>query len=195
MGWAVVEALPMAEEVAERAIRSSGFAVFLPRYAKLLRGVRVDPVTGQRVRTRKAGEIVLRPLFRGYLFAELHPDQGARAIAVAHGVKAILRRTRNGEPEIALLDDRLIAEIRSACDAGKFDEVERATKIRRDILPTDTVRVELGVFSGFIGQLEGLDDKGRARVLLDLVGRKVLATVPAESLALVAAAVTRRRYR
>ena len=60
MAWFAVRTQPRAEEKAVRHLVNQGFAAYLPRYRR-------------RVRHARRNEIVLRPLFPGYLFVELDP--------------------------------------------------------------------------------------------------------------------------
>jgi transcription antitermination factor NusG len=45
------------------------------------------------------------------------------------------------------------------------------------------VKVTAGVFAEFVGQLERLDDNGRVRVLLEIMGDKIRVAIPQSLLA------------
>jgi transcriptional antiterminator RfaH len=47
----------------------------------------------------------------------------------------------------------------------------------------DPVKVTAGPFADLVGQLERLDDKGRVRVLLEILGGRVRVALPQELLA------------
>src|SRR4051812_7207921 len=79
LGWAIVVAKAGAEVDAEGALSHAGVAVYLPRYRRVLRGIRITE-DGRRVRTRGQGSAVLRPLLPPYLFAELISDNSLRGI-------------------------------------------------------------------------------------------------------------------
>jgi transcription antitermination factor NusG len=182
-GWCVVMSNPMGEELAERGIREAGYRVYLPRERKMLRG------DGTRKRPRS--EIVMRPLFRGYLFAELHPNQQWHPIRDARGVSRSALIMRGERP--ALLPPALVEAIRIKEQAGDFDDPRIAAKNR----PTrkafndgklafkkgEIVRIETGPFESHLAQLVDLDQQGRAILLHDLLG--VLRDVPLDSLAAV----------
>jgi transcription antitermination factor NusG len=179
--WAVVMTKPMAEQVAGKNIGVAGFRWYLPMYRKVIRGTRLDE-RGRRIRPR--GEIVLRPLFPGYLFAELHPDQAWSPMKKAVGVSDLIWR---GERP-ALLDAYIVEAIRETERAGLFDEARPGQKRKRaDIEIGNQVRVLDGPFASFIGELAALDETGRARALLDLFGRETSIDIDQDSLELVGA--------
>jgi hypothetical protein len=176
-GWCCALTRPAAEEVAEKSIRQAGFRVYLPRYRKILRGVRLDETTGRRIRTRGAGEVVMRPLFGQYIFIELHPGQSEHGITIAVGVVKLLRHPAVGglfgTPK--LIDAEVIEEIRLAEQRGDFDQVRGAApRLRRtDLAPGDQVSTAQGVGA----ELVGLDDAGRAQVMQTWFNAPRLVTV------------------
>lgn len=177
--WIVVISKPMNEELAEKSIREAGYHTYLPRYRKILRGVRIDE-TGRRVRSRH-GQVVFRPLFPRYLFAELYPDQQWRAILSASGVMDFIWR---GERPAAL-KSAIIESVRDMEQRGEFDEA-RPTEKRRDIKPGNVVRVEAGPYQGFLATIKDVDEAGRVRALVAMFGRESLATFqPSVPLAVV----------
>src|ERR1700674_1287007 len=94
--WFVVRTQSRAEEKAMQHLTNQGFAAYLPRYRR-------------RVRHARRNEIVLRPLFPGYLFVHLDPNRCRwRSINGTVGVHEILA---NGDTPLAVLD-RIIEEIK-----------------------------------------------------------------------------------
>ena len=75
-GCAVVMSKPAGELEAENALRRRGFRTFLPLWRRRLRRDRV----------------VMRPLFTGYLFVLLAPDEPWIAILHAPGIEGVSRR-------------------------------------------------------------------------------------------------------
>jgi transcriptional antiterminator RfaH len=97
MTWFVVRTQPRAEEKAVRHLGNQGFAAYLPRYRR-------------RIRHARRNQIVLRPLFPGYLFVELDPARCRwRSINGTIGVHEILT---NGDMPLAV-PETIIAEIKS----------------------------------------------------------------------------------
>jgi transcription antitermination factor NusG len=195
-GWAVVMTAPQREEAAEAAIERLGYTTFLPRYQRLLKGVKVGP-NGRRIRTRRLGELVSRPLFPTYLFVALVPGgfDSRRIIMVSCVVRIVRHAPIDGlAGAVAPVDPAIVDELRQACEAGIFDQVPP--------VPGDQVRVTDGDFSGLVGTLVRVDDDGlRARVMLQaLFGREAPVDLPASALTLAVrrsdyAVATRAPYR
>jgi transcription antitermination factor NusG len=178
LGWAVVVAKPAAEFVAKDALRRRGYRVCLPVYRKVMRGKR-----------QNYGELVMRPLFKGYLFAELAPGQPWVSILYTPGVSQIVRCT--GEDIPALLEPELIEAICVEAEAGVFDEprisdggVSRAAFRGK---PGDQIRVSDGPFTSLMATLQDVDENGRAQTLLTFFNREVPVEMGLEALAGVAA--------
>ena len=177
-GWAVVMTRPASEELAERSIGEAGFRAYLPRYRRMLQGYLIRD--GRRVRTRGPGEIVARPLFPRYLFAELHPGQAEDGLGSARGVDHVLRPHRASleTAPATLVRAEVLEAIRLNVDRGRFD----TTGKRTDIKAGDPVGIDSGDYERLIGELLDLDEKGRAHVLLEFLGRPVRAEVSAGAL-------------
>ena len=93
--WFVVQTQPRAEAKAKRHLINQGFTTYLPVYRR-------------RVRHARRSEIALRPLFPGYLFVRLDPEQQRwRSINGTAGVRQIL--TDGNSPRY--VPDRIIDEI------------------------------------------------------------------------------------
>lgn len=190
-GWAVVTTRCMAEMVAAQALKARGWRVYLPLGRKMLRGVRVDMLSGRRVRTRGPGEIVLRPVFTGYVFAELHAGQQWSPILSERGVAGLLQNANGDRPQPRLLSGRGIEQLRALEGDGFFDELRcRRGKVgaRPDLKVGDTVLTpevtEGHKFEGVLRRLADDDDKAIVGILI--FGREVPVTVSAETLELVA---------
>jgi transcription antitermination factor NusG len=168
----------MAEFVAHDALRRRGFRVCLPVYRKLLRGKRDN-----------YGAMVMRPLFRGYLFVELHLGQAWIDILYTPGVCNLVRQAGDDLP--AFVEDGLVEEIRDEARAGLFDDrplsrgVSQATfrAGKAMVKPGDAMRVAEGPFASFMATLQDIDDRGRAQTLLTMFNRQVPAELGLETLA------------
>ena len=170
-----------ADQVAAH-IRGLGVRSYCPMYRKILRGVRI--VDGKRRRTRGAGEVVERPAFGRYLFAEHHRDTLASVIG-ARGVAKVLRYG-DGKPK--LLADEIIELVREMerDDDSKWHEA-RTTAPASTLKPGDIVRIGDGPFAGLKGRLESIDPMGGVFVLLEHASRGELrARTSAETLSLAA---------
>lgn len=165
--WCVIQTKPACEDLAECALREAGYHVYLPRYRKVLYGHRASG----------RGVISMRPLFTGYLFAEHYLNQPEHGMVTACGVSRVLRYAAvDGERgKLKLISSRVIEEIREAERAGAFDEARPQGKGKRtDIKPGDAVTLATGPLAGFPAQLVSLDEHGRARLLVAMLGRRTL---------------------
>src|ERR1700734_1448230 len=98
--WFVVRTQSRTEEKAMQHLANQGFTAYLPRYRR-------------RVRHARRNEVVLRPLFPGYLFVQLDPQRCRwRSINGTFGVQAILTQ---GDALLPVADS-IIAEIKARED-------------------------------------------------------------------------------
>jgi transcriptional antiterminator RfaH len=76
----------------------------------------------------------------------------------------------------AAIDDAIIGGLKSREDAQGFIQLER----RPQFAAGDRVRVREGVFTDCLGLFEGMGDRERVAILLDLLGRKVRVVLDEE---------------
>lgn len=159
MNWCVVAIKPNGERTAEANLKRQGFVPYVPQILVTRRHARqVDRVK--------------RPLFPGYLFVQLDPDNARwRAINGTFGVRHIL--TSNGRPQT------VASEVITALLARENDGLI-------DVAPCfavgDTVQVCGGPLDMQIGKILTADEAGRIRLLLQMMGGEVVSTLTAESL-------------
>ena len=154
--WYVVRTQPQREAQAARQLENQDYRVFLPRLFK------------SRRHARKF-ETVLAPLFPRYMFIIL--DLGRhrwRSVNGTYGVDRLLMRS--GEPEPVP-----IGLVEQLTDATAADGVVRC---RSALKEGQTIRVTAGPFAELMGKLESLDDQGRVRVLLEIMGGTVPVVLP-----------------
>jgi len=151
--WCVVYTNLHHELRASAHLRNQGFAVFSPLHRKTVRHAR-------RFRT------ALSPLFPRYIFVSVTVDRDHwTSIRGTFGVSHLIMdgdRPRAVPPGIveslvAVTDDR---------DVVHFDTTMR---------PGQNVRITTGAFAGLVGELASLDSDGRVKVLLDVLGKQVVA--------------------
>jgi transcriptional antiterminator RfaH len=151
--WHVVQAHVHAEAKAELHLNRQGFATYLPRYLK-------------RRRHARRTETVAAPLYPGYLFVNFDPAVHRwRSIQSTVGVT---RLVCNGEAPAAI-DRSIIDGLRTREDAEGFIAIESRPRFAAG----DRVRVAEGVFCDCLGLFDGVTDRERVAILLDLLGRKV----------------------
>lgn len=161
--WYCVRSQPRKELVAVQNLHRQGFRTFLPRLTKAVRHAR-------KTRTVKAA------LFPGYLFTPLDMTRDQwRRINGTIGVLSLIME--DIQPQAV---PRGVVE--AIIDLTASDEtVDWGQRLE----PGRQVRILTGPFADQLGTLCHLDDQGRARVLLEIMG--AARTLTLESRALFAA--------
>lgn len=161
--WYVVQTQANAENKAVAHLARQGFATYLPRYLKRRRHARRIDVVGV-------------PLFPRYLFVQINMAvQRWRSIYSTVGVS---RLVSNGEFP-APVPEQVVSLLKSREDAKGFIQLDYKPPFRAG----DRVRILEGVFYDFLGLYEGMSDRDRVAILLDLLGRKVRVLLDAETIA------------
>lgn len=158
--WFAVQCLANRESAAAAHLRSQDFAVFLPC----------------RERTRRHArrlETVLTPYFPSYLFVQLDLERDRwRSVNGTYGVARIVMQ--GDAPAPAPLG--VVETLKAACDDKGI------LKLSPDFKPGQSVRLLAGAFADAVGELERLDDAGRVRVLLKIMGGRVPIVLAQESI-------------
>ncbi|HEX4411565.1 MAG TPA: transcriptional activator RfaH [Xanthobacteraceae bacterium] len=150
--WHVAQVRVHSEAKAQMHLARQGFATYLPRYLK-------------RRRHARRTEIVAAPLYPSYLFVSFN-----RAIHRWRSIQSTIGVSRlvcNGDVPAAV-DNAIIASLKSRENKEGFIQLAR-----RQFSPGDKVRVNEGVFTDCLGLFEGMGDRERVTILLELLGRKV----------------------
>jgi transcriptional antiterminator RfaH len=151
--WYVVQTQPHAETKAMGHLIRQGFDAYLPRYLK-------------RRRHARRVEMVAAPLFPRYLFVTV--DMETQRWRSIHSTTGVARLVCNGD-DPAPVPLEVVATLQRREDTSGFVKLER----RQQFAPGERVRVVDGVFADNLGLFEGMADKERVAILLDLLGRKV----------------------
>jgi transcriptional antiterminator RfaH len=159
--WYVVQTQPNAESKAVAHLGRQGFATYLPRYQK-------------RRRHARRVDMVAAPLFPRYLFVEIDMAiQRWRSIYSTIGVSRLICAGEVPTPA----PDHVVATLKGREDAAGFIQLERRPLFRVG----DKIRIREGLFSDCLGLYDGMPDRDRVAVLLDLLGRKVRVLLDAEA--------------
>jgi transcriptional antiterminator RfaH len=151
--WYVVQTQPHAETKAMGHLIRQDFGVYLPRYLK-------------RRRHARRVETVAAPLFPRYLFVTV--DMETQRWRSIHSTTGVARLVCNGDDPAPVSPD-VVAALQRREDDGGFVKLER----HQQFAPGERVRVVDGVFADNLGLFEGMADRERVAILLDLLGRKV----------------------
>jgi transcriptional antiterminator RfaH len=161
--WYVVQTHPHAEAKAASHLERQGYSIYLPRYLK-------------RRRHARRVEIVPAPLFPRYLFVAIDVlTQRWRSIQSTIGVA---RLVCSGE-EPAVLPAAVVNELWTRQNEAGFIQLD----LRPRFSSGDKIRVVEGVFAASLGLFEGMADRERVAILLDLLGRKVRVVLDGDAIA------------
>jgi transcriptional antiterminator RfaH len=163
--WFVAHTHPRAEAKASHHLARQGFDIYVPRYLK------------RRRHARKI-ETVAAPLFPRYVFVAV--DMAAQRWRSIHSTVGIARFVCNGDAPAAV-PEGIVEALRHREDADGFVKLDCRPRFRAG----EKIRVLDGAFSSCLGLFEGMAERERVAILLDLLGRKVRVVLDAD---LVAAA-------
>jgi transcriptional antiterminator RfaH len=161
--WFVIRTKPSMEEVARVNFENQGFSVYLPMMSRAVSHAR-----------RK--KLVRRPVFPGYLFLHLAPDERDwHAISATRGTLAPVRFGNVYVP----VPDWVIEGLKQ-----KEDAVTRAMPLnelkRAKLAPGMEVEVEVNRRVRTEGLILSFNGQNNVMVLLNLLGREVRASIPLE---------------
>jgi transcription elongation factor/antiterminator RfaH len=148
--WFLVHTLARGEFRAQMHLGVQGFKTFLPQIVKTVRHAR-------QLRTVRA------PFFPRYLFVALDLDRD-RWLSI---------RSTFGVAHLIASDDRPLAVPRGIVESLIDRSADGNLLSPEDLRTGQRVRIVSGPFVGLVGTLERLDDKGRVRVLLQLMSAAV----------------------
>jgi transcriptional antiterminator RfaH len=155
--WYVVQTQPNAEVKVVAHLARQEFEPYLPRYLK-------------RRRHARRIESVMAPLFPRYLFVRI--DIATQRWRSIHSTFGVSRLVCNGE-EPACVPDGVVAGLKTREGADGAVHLDASPRFK----PGERVRIIDGVFSSCLGLYEGMTDRDRVAVLLDMLGRKVRVLV------------------
>ena len=162
--WCVIHTQPHRERRADTHLKNQGFRSFLPLHGKTVRHARQFRTT-------------LAPLFPRYLFVEI--VIGRDRWTSIRGTFGVSHLMMDGEVPRAVPRGIVEALLQVSNAAGEVS-------LGPTLVPGQSVRIATGPFAGLIGKLAALDDNGRVKVLLDVLGKEV--AVSAARVGLVPAA-------
>lgn len=147
--WYVVETLARAEFSAQCNLERQSFVTFCPQFKKTRRHARrVDHIQAS--------------VFPGYIFVRFDRNRDRwTSINGTTGVKRIVGPSScHPQPMPEAVMDMLLARCKGNIISGLFSSLE----------PGQSVRLLSGPFADQIAHIERLDNPGRVRVLLNILG-------------------------
>ena len=162
--WFVARTLPHYENTAHSNLHRMGFRSFLPRFRRTIRHA-------NKLRN------VLAPLFPGYIFVILDLSRDRwRSVNGTTGVASLIMGVEQPMPVPPGVVEALISRVGSS----------GALRLDRGLEVGETARILSGPFAETLCRIERLDDRGRVRVLLEIMGGQVVAQVDRSALRPVA---------
>ena len=159
--WYVVQTQANAENRAVAHLARQGFTTYLPRYLK-------------RRRHARRVDVVAAPLFPRYLFVEI--DMTVQRWRSIYSTVGVLRLVSNGECP-APVPKQVISLLKSQENTSGFIQLDHRPRFKVG----DKIRVLEGVFCDCLGLYDGMSDRERVGIFLDLLGRKVRVLLDAEA--------------
>jgi transcription elongation factor/antiterminator RfaH len=158
--WYAVHTLPFSEQRAESQLRNQGIQTFQPKRHKTVRHARKSST-------------VEAPFFPRYLFIVLDLTRHQwRSVNATFGVSRLVMSGDQPQSVPPGVVEALIA----AADGRSILQLGQSLQLG------GPVRLMSGPFVEHLAILEQLDDSGRVRVLLDILGRQVAVSTAVKNL-------------
>jgi transcription elongation factor/antiterminator RfaH len=159
--WFLAHTLPKSEWKAELHLGAQGFRTFQPQIRKTIRHAR-------QLKTVRA------PLFPRYLFVILDLERDRwLSVRSTVGVSSLFSN-RDGRPVPVP-----VGIVESLIERSE----DTVTRLDSNLVQGQEVRILTGPFADFVGMLERLNEAGRVRVLLEMMGTAVPVTLHRSALA------------
>jgi transcription elongation factor/antiterminator RfaH len=159
--WFLAHTLPKGEWKAELHLGAQGFRTFQPQIRKTIRHAR-------QLKTVRA------PLFPRYLFVILDLERDRwLSVRSTVGVSSLFS-SRDGRPVPVP-----IGIVESLIERSE----DTLTRLDDNLVKGQQVRILTGPFADFVGMLDRLNEAGRVRVLLEMMGTAVPVSLHRSALA------------
>ncbi len=152
--WAVVNTQSHRERLALSNLERQEFRAYCPLIVK-------------RIRHARRSSDVLRPMFPGYLFVQITPDQRWHRIQSTSGVRSLIRFGN----QLGLLDNDFISSLKAREIDGAVVRPASPYRIGQRI------RIVGGAFDALVATIIEMDEKDRLVVLMDLLNGKIRVKV------------------
>ena len=163
MKWYAVQTQPNKEKIALFHLNRQGFDAWLPRVERVIKHARQV-------------KHVHRPLFPGYLFAEVSKSSPeVKILNYTRGVKKIISFTDKYHP----LEKSLVENLRLHCDANDVFFHEFSFKLG------DRVKIEHGPFASFFGKVISAKSSLRVQVLLEFLNFNARTDISTSNISLI----------
>ena len=163
--WYLVQCKPNAAQTAVRNLENQSFGTFLPL---------------QEI-TKRKGKIFqrqIRPLFPGYLFVQVDPDQGPwRQLNSTRGVASLVRL--GAEPSV--VPNEIVDALMARCHKQSILRQTSETQ-SSELQAGNQAKVTQGPFSGFIATISETEPNNRINILIEIMGQTTKVAINAGAL-------------
>ena len=163
--WYLAQCKPNAAQIAVRNLENQSFGTFLPL---------------QEI-TKRKGKIFqrqIRPLFPGYLFVQIDPDQGPwRQVNSTRGISRLVRL--GAEP--SAVPNEIVEALIERCDNQSILRQTSETQSSQ-LHAGNQARVIQGSFSGFIATISDIEPNNRIHILIEFMGQTTKVAINAGAL-------------
>ena len=163
--WYLVQCKPNEAQIAVRNLENQSFRTFLPL----------------KKTTKRKGKIFqrqIRPLFPGYLFVQIDPNQGLwRQVNNTRGVARLVRL--GAEPSV--VPNEIVEALMTRCD--KKSILRQTSETQSSLLHAGKqAQVTQGPFSGFISTISDIEPNNRINILIEIMGQTTKVVINAGAL-------------
>jgi transcriptional antiterminator RfaH len=163
--WYLVQCKPNAAQIAIHNLENQSFGTFLPLQET----------------TKRKGKIFqrqIRPLFPGYLFVELNPDQGPwRRVNNTRGVARLVRL--GAEPSV--VPNSIVKALMIRCDEQSIlRQTGQPHSNQLDV--GNQAQVMQGPLSGFVATVIDIEPSNRINILIEIMGQTTKVAIDADAL-------------
>lgn len=163
--WYLAQCKPNAEQIAVRNLENQSFGTFLP----------LLEITKRKA---KIFQRQVRPLFPGYLFVQISPDQGPwRQVNSTRGVARLLRL--GAEPSV--VPNEIVEALMARCDKQSILRQTSETQSSQ-LHAGNRAQVTHGPFSGFIATISHIEPNNRINILIEIMGQTTKVAINADAL-------------
>jgi len=163
--WYLVQCKPNAAQVAIRNLENQNLGTFLPLHEI----------------TKRKGKIFqqqIRPLFPGYLFVQIDPNQGPwRQVNSTRGVSRLVRL--GAEPSV--VPNEIVDALMARCDKRSILRQTSETQSSQ-LHAGNQAQVTQGPFSGFIATISDIEPDNRINTLIEIMGQTTKVAINASAL-------------
>lgn len=152
--WYLVQCKPNVAQIAFRNLQNQGFGAFLP----------LQEITKRKGKTFQRQ---VRPLFPGYLFAQLNHSEGPwRQVNNTRGVARLVRL--GTEPSV--VPNEVVEALMARCDKQSLLRQPSAAQPCQ-LHAGSQAQVTQGPFSGVIATISDIAPSNRINVLIEIMGQ------------------------